>query len=180
MILRNDTTRRLEMDIIRQTVKCHKTKHLKKNFAITLGKVNFITIFFLVLVIKANVVSHKLVGTLKDGIAQMSIVENGTALLGSSVRNSSTTLLESPKIHSSPITSSKLSVFGKVSLSKVGGNLPTRSMQLSSSNAVISSNKLRSLHYLNTSPTNRPTRLSRHSGVSSNKGNYTVIKNSVH
>ena len=181
MSLQNDRRTQFEMANIRQTVKRDKTKHLEKNFAISFGKVNFITIFFIVLVIKANVVSHKLVGTvLKDGSAQMSTMENGTALLSSSERNSSSTLLDSPKIHSSLITSSKFSVFGKVSLFKVDGNLPKRSMQLLPSNAVISSNKLRGLHYLNTSPTKRPQALRRHNDVSSRQGNYVVIKNSSH
>ena len=103
MSLRNDRRTQFEMANIRQTVKRDKTKHLGKNFAISFGKVNFITIFFIVLVIKANVVSHKLVGTLKDGSAQMSAMENGTALLSSSERNSSSTLLDSPKIHSLPM-----------------------------------------------------------------------------
>ena len=180
MSLQNDRRTQFEMANIRQTVKRDKTKHLEKNFAISFGKVNFITIFFIVLVIKANVVSHKLVGTLKDGSAQMSAMENGTALLSSSERNSSSTLLDSPKIHSSLITSSKFSVFGKVSLFKVDGNLPKRSMQLLPSNAVISSNKLRGLHYLNTTPTKRPQALRRHNDASSSQGNYMVIKNSAH
>ena len=181
MSLRNDRRTQFEMANIRQTVKRDKTKHLEKNFAISFGKVNFITIFFIVLVIKANVVSHKLVGTvLKDGSAQMSKMENGTSLLSSSERNSSSTLLDSPKIHSSLITSSKFSVFGKVSLFKVDGNLPKRSMQLLPSNAVISSNKLRGLHYLNTSPTKRPQALRRHNDASSSQGNYMVIKDIAH
>ena len=178
MILRNEIGRPVEMAVIRHTGKCDKTKHLKNNFAILFRKVNFVTFFFIVLVIKANVVSHKLVGAFKDRSAQTSAVENGTALLGSSVKNSSTTLLESPKIHSNPITSSKLSDLGKFSFSKVDGNLPTRSMQLSTSYAVISSSdKLRTLHYPNASPTSRPTRLNNYNPASSNNGNYTVNQN---
>ena len=174
MILRNETGNPVKMAIIRHTWKCDKTKQLKKKFAILLRKVNFITFFFIVLAIKANVVSHKLVGASKDRSVQTSMVENGTAFLSSSVRNSSTTLLESPKIHSNPITYTKLSVLGKVSFSKFDGNLPTRSMQLSTSNAVISSDKLRSLHFLSASPTNRPAWLNTYNPASSSNENYTV------
>ena len=179
MILRDEVRRSLKM-----AATCHVGSrdkahyHLKKNLTILFGKVNLISFFFAVLVIKANVVSHKVVkSTRMDKNAQSSIFENGTILFGSFVQQTSTSVVEAPMIHSNPITSSKLSILGNDSFLKVDGNLPAKNMQLSSYTATPNNVELRNLHYLSEHQTSPQTRPKIHSDIFSNRKSYVVIQN---
>ena len=180
MILRYEIRRLLKM-----AATCHVgnrdklQNHLKKNFAILFGKVNLISFFFIVSVIKANVVSHTLVKSSKmDKSAPKEISENGTTFLNSFTQTSSSTLfLETPKIHLNPITSSNLSILGSDSFSKVDGRLPTKNMQLLPYTASPNNVKLGNMQYLSQNLTTPFKRPNIYSDIISNRRNYVVIQN---
>ena len=179
MLLRNEIRRLLKM-----AATCHvgnrdkPQDHLKKKFAILFGKVNLISFFFILSVIKSNVVSHKVVKTSKmDKNAQTAIFENGTTLLDSFVQRSSTTVLETSKIHSNPITSSKLSILGNDLFLKVDGKLPTKNMQLLPYTATPNDVELKNLHYFSKNITTPLARPNIYSDILSNRRNSVVIQN---
>ena len=177
MILRYEIRRLLKM-----AATCHVGNrdklqdHLKKNFAILFGKVNLISFFFIVSVIKANVVSHTLVKSSEmDKSAQKEISKNGTTFLNSFTQTSSSSFLETPKIHLNPITSSNLSIFGSDSFSKVDGRLPTKNMQLLPYTASPNNVKLGNMQYLSQNLTTPLTRPNIYNDIISNRRNYVVI-----
>ena len=111
MISRYDTRRSLGVAYPRDmdNRKCNnKVQYSKKHFTILFGKLNSISFFFVVLIMKTNVVSYKLITTSSHRSVQMSNGENGAFLNLPVVRSSP--VLESPNKNSNPITSSEVAL----------------------------------------------------------------------
>ena len=105
--------------------KCNKVQCSKNQFAILFGKLNSISFFFVVLIMKTNVVSYKLITT--SNHQSMSNLDNGVFLNVSVIQ--SPRVLESPNTNSNPMTPSEVSLRNNVSFLSVYGMLSTNTTQ---------------------------------------------------
>ena len=179
MIFRNEERRLFNMTTTRKNGKCDKAYHLKKSFATLFGKGNLVSFFFIVLVIKANVVSHKLLTSSLEN----QHLKNGTTLLSSAGQSGrSTTVLESPKKNLNLITPSNLStLLGSSNSIKVDGKMPTNTMHFFQSGTpnIAESPKLQSQNLSKTRPSNllRLQRKNHDSSTNRVLNQNTVIQN---
>ena len=177
MISRHDTRRSLGVAYPRDmdNRKCNKVQCSKKHFTILFGKLNSISFFFVVLIMKTNVVSYKLLTTSNHRSVQMYNSDNGAFLNSSVIR--STPVLESPNMNSNPITSSEVALRTNVSFLTVYGMLSTNGIQLLPTTATSNIVKHSDLHYLSNKNTNALRHHDKAKDININSKQHRVIQN---